>query len=752
MQNKDPNQVAPAGKILGQQFGNPLHKFQSYSTHFILLACRTTEAARYFANNHAASDADAEAVNLRTLDAINETQALGDAVKFSDGTTVFDDEVFLVIDTRRFGQFTIDTMKYDVLINGVQGATSHANLATEIEMTILDNTGISFINFMQWLLDTKMQTNFDGMVFLLRVMFVGHNPDRSVETITSCTLPMHLLRMEVNLDFAKGIYNCTFLPNINFSTVNGAKWLNIGAANRYFTGEGTNKLGDIITSFVNALNQESSRFYSQISNAMKQGNQIAQNDRFGRRVEYVITIPDNWYNFIFTGPGVHEAIERNFEEERKRAAEAAKKTEEQKKKEAEERKKRGEPEPETEPVPTGTHAQSSNLAVENSMTIPQVLDIIFKQVQEIKEFANGEKLTADDKVVKFYNYVVGITSNKEIFQVQVHVVPFEVPNVPPPTAKQREEAITKNESRYFQLVEQEGGRVVKVPKDFYELDYIFTGKNVDILNFDMKIENLAFLLASNVRVGAGQIHGQALDGQNTDVKNEKKVTRIDDVLFARKYDPIFIPQMTEEERDAFSKTVAFRKKETMERAIEVSQQYTRNLSAFYANSPIVINVAIRGNPKIMLKFSDQKPMKLNVQTTQGARGVSSVTTTSLQQLRKSFVDEMLSENDSSGMARNDNGTFRVRDPIGDSRYYSRPVFFRVNIKGPNVDPRSNELIAGENFATEVLQDNYYVVFKVSNTIDKGVFTQELELYSHNIYGLNKLDKDELAKQRVTLGS
>jgi len=34
-----------------------------------------------------------------------------------------------------------------------------------------------------------------------------------------------------------------------------------------------------------------------------------------------------------------------------------------------------------------------------------------------------------------------------------------------------------------------------------------------------------------------------------------------------------------------------------------------------------------------------------------------------------------------------------------------------------------------------------VIFKVTNNITNGVFTQDLELYSHNIFGRDKLTKN-----------
>lgn len=76
---------------------------------------------------------------------------------------------------------------------------------------------------------------------------------------------------------------------------------------------------------------------------------------------------------------------------------------------------------------------------------------------------------------------------------------------------------------------------------------------------------------------------------------------------------------------------------------------------------------------------------------------------------------------------------------------STPCFVNVVVKGPNVDFRTNELVEGQDFATRVLFDNYYVVFKVVNIIENGVFTQQMELWSHNVFGLNKLTEEQLSK-------
>ena len=125
---------------------------------------------------------------------------------------------------------------------------------------------------------------------------------------------------------------------------------------------------------------------------------------------------------------------------------------------------------------------------------------MFNQVREIADLGAGRKTTNS---VVFYKHMVGITSDDDSVVVHVDVVQFEVPNVTPQTG-------VNNSTDAFYTVLEDGSRV---PKDYMEFDYIFTGKNKDIMHFDMKMQNLTWFLASNLNVGATSING---DNQQTD--------------------------------------------------------------------------------------------------------------------------------------------------------------------------------------------------------------------------------------------
>lgn len=694
---------------------NPLDGFQTYSTHFVLLACRTTEQARAFA----------DAAPTETLQKINETKDLGAPVLFNGS----DSDVFLVLDTRRFSQFTVKNMRYEVLINGLQKEQQHGNLANEIHMTILDSVGISFINYIQWLMDTKMQCGFDGMVFMLRVIFVGHNADGSTETVQTVTIPCHLFKMDVNLDHAKGEYECVFMPNFNFAVNTHQRWLHIGTATNYFTGKG-NTLGDLVDSFENALNTDSAAFYKTISAAvLRAGAQPAETrpGEFGRLVQYLITIPDEWRKFTCDGSSVHAAIERTFVKKAK--------TEQTVQQQAT-----------TSVGKDITPATSSFMSVDPGMTIPQVLETMFKSCSAVQELGNAEKLTQKDKFISFYKFLVSVTSDKSSFVVHVDVIPFEVPNVLPPK-QNTASTVAQNQSKFF--VEDEDpvtGKKFSRPANYFELDYIFTGKNLDILSFDLKLQDLQFLLASNVRVGEGEIFNLSSQGQGDKVNSTGTALPKTLLTSARQYDPIMIPLLTPEQREAFSQYVTARTVEEQARKRANSLAYSRNLSAFYAQSPIMVNMRIKGNPSIMEKFNLDTPVPHTSATSAVATGTSSTNSTVKSEYRRRLESDILRLDDGRSVTRSARG-FSVNRPLGDASYVTSPVFAKINIKGPNVDPVTNELIDGQDFATEVLYNNYYVVFKVINVIENGVFTQELELWSHNVYGQGKLSAEQVkAKQ------
>lgn len=695
---------------------NPLDEFNTYSVHYIMVACRTTTTAQAFAS-------DDDKAMATSLAAIDNTTALGQPIVLNNNAT----DVFLVLDTRRFSQFTVENLKYDVLINGLQKNAGTSNLAVDLSMTILDSVGISFANFMQWLMDKQMKTNYDGLIFMLRTIFVGHKPDGTSETVQSETIPMHLNKMEINLDFAKGAYNLEFMPNMNFDVNRFGRFLSVSLATTYGTGAG-NTLGGLVRSLEKQLNTASKKYYDDVQDIIKK---TGSSQTLGRPVQYMITLPsERWNNFKVDGATAGGAAETLFA-----LADRQKKAEDKTAKASN-----------ASSNPSGGLKETFT-AVKPSLSIPKVLDMFFKQTPEVAKLGNFQTNTNNtDGFVTFYKYIVGLTSDDKMMMVHVDVVEFKVPNIfaqEQPKIKNTS-VVSQQENEFYTTIEDppKSGIIKRVPNNFIEYDYIFTGKNKDILNFDMKIQDFQFLLASNIRIGDSAIRDVADSNGATPTPS---ASANNDLLYTRQYDPILMPLDTVAALKNFSNytsTTMTDKEADANR--KQSQQYTKNLSMFYAGSPITVALTIKGNPLIMHKFNMGKLLMHPDSpggSSAGGSMLSTATDDSREKYRKNLEDEILRTN--GGKLAKSGDSFVTQSNLDTKSYAISPVFVKLNIKGPNVDFRTNEPTTDtSNFATSVLSDNYYVIFKVTNIIQGSNFTQELELYSHNIFGRNKITKDD----------
>lgn len=165
---------------------NPLDKFVSYVYHFEL---------------HAADSWD----KLKDLSVKDENVATD---RFNPGGS----KGTLLINTRKDAHQQIDDVKYHAL--------SEASSSTEllipvgvISMTVTEPGGFSFIEKLDALRSNFQVTSVasDGLIFLLKIIFVGRHADNSIETIQAKLIPM-VLRPEMTASFNEkgGTYNMMF--------------------------------------------------------------------------------------------------------------------------------------------------------------------------------------------------------------------------------------------------------------------------------------------------------------------------------------------------------------------------------------------------------------------------------------------------------------------------------------------------------------------------------------------------------------
>ena len=685
---------------------NQLDTFQSHSIHYVMVASRTTEDIKTLFNPGQAAT---------TLQAIDNCRQLGDQVALPN---VENGATFLMLDTRRFSQYTIDNFEltlYPQSMGNPQSLAAYVHY-TEGKLRIIDATGISFSNFLQYLSEKLLQVNFTGMTIAMRVLFIGHEADGTHKVVQSVTLPVIFKDIKVDLNDVKGVYDCSFFPTLAMPDYgNAADWTNIGSATNYFSGEGSNLLGALVQSFEDSLNRESLKLY-QATNARvaQRGKSFKDVGRFGRQVQYMITIPEKWESYKLSGPSQGASTETNFAEVLKQEDLRRAQTSENAEKKTDN---------------SGVSVpKDSFVSAGAGWTIMEVLDKIFSQCVEIAKLANFSKTDQTPKTIIFYKQLVAVTSDTESFVVHVDVVEFEVPNVYLAESGQTSQ-VTDRDDQLF-TTEIRNGKEVKVPTNMIELDYIFSGTNIDVLEFDLQIQNLAFMLSNSINTGASSMN-TASSGAD-DQKDGRGAVQDEKIAQTfRPNDPVLIPRKSQYEKTNFTNYAQNASSDGDNSPRELIQQFTANLSAYYFQSPTKAKLVLRGNPHF-LSFITPQYMPDHVKAvTLAADGTISEANKSV---KTKYRDGLMNNLGGPNMTRQSNGTFKVEGQLSGPSITTTPLYASVNVFGPNVDFLTAEPIAGQDFAKRLFDMGYFTVMEVVTRIEGSKFTQELKMNTNALYG------------------
>ncbi len=703
---------------------NPLDQFQSHSIQYVMLAARSTEDVRLFT-------VDSPEAQSATLSAIDSAGHLGDEVRFGNGTGVF-----LMMDTRRFSQFGIMDFELETLMAGfsVPGSRSPNSTAVNMKFTVVDPSGIGFANFLQFLMDQRLQVSYDGMTVLIRVLFIGHRGDGTTSVVQSITIPAIFRHISVDLNEVKGLYHCELFPMIGMASNSGsnAKWTSIGTASSFYSGATANTLGAVVAAFEQNLNKESLKRYTQL-NAQTQDQGVKTTvGRFGRPVQFMITLPKGWDDFAFSGPTQGGAIETQFKEllKKKSADTSATTTEAQKKSQQN----------------ATTPAKDSYVAVDPQLTVTEVLDVIFSQCVEVAKLGNFTHKQDTDGAVRFYKHLITVTSDDDSFTVHVDVVEFVVPNVDLATGKGANAVADADQEFYIQK-QMPDGSLKRTPKQYIEYDYIFSGTNIDVLSMDLKIENLNYLLMQGSKLGQGELWTRTSDGQNQQDGNSVASDQ-HPVFGRRRKDPALIPVRSQSDRTNYSTLAGNVKTDGDATPQALTQQYTQNLQAFYAAGPVEAKLQLRGNPDLLVSVALQSiPQHVSAISITGDGGVASKANPSVKaQYRAAFEANLLKLNGvanpvvSAGQNYSHEGRNSAPKPgsplnsqmLTGRNYLSSPLFAKINVFGPNVDFMTGATNTGDS-TVPLFYDNYYFVDKITSKIDGVRFTQELSMRSFSLY-------------------
>jgi hypothetical protein len=547
----------------------------------------------------------------------------------------------------------------------------------------------------------------------MRVLFIGHLADGSTKVVQSIGIPAIFDKIALDLNEVKGIYSCKCFPLIGMSSnsQHNVAWSSIGTASNYFTGPSANTLGAVVRSFEKRLNDESiTRYNQQNVQAQTAGGPAVPQARFGRQVQYMITLPPAWEDFAFSGPAQGGASEINFKA--LIAAEETKRTQT-----AQQAQK-------TAQANTTAQAKDSFVAVNPDLSVTEVLDVIFSQTLGVQQLGNFKSDQSKNTEIKFFKHLITVTSDDDSFTVHIDVVEFIVPNV---DLSASGSAVSENDKLLYETVPATDTQAEKrVPRNYLEYDYIYSGKNLDVLHLDLKIENFNIMLMQGRKLGQGELYVTADDGQKqTDGETTSSDSRVSQGM--RPKDPVLLPRRTQAERSNFNQLSAAAQTADGTTPQAVVQQYTRNLANFYSlGVGVAAKLELRGNPDIMVGVSLTAIPKHVSAITVGSSNTSSTNEAVKTQYRKDFEANLLKLVPQL-QSRADG--FVLTGPA----VPASPVFMKVNVFGPNTT-LLGEMIEGQNFATQLFYDNYYYVSRITSKVEGTKFTQEFDLLPYTVFG------------------
>jgi hypothetical protein len=194
----------------------------------------------------------------------------------SDGVESDDDSAgkyYVVVNGFKDSVYTVETVQWETLLSGSVNLTDNSNsISVTGSMKIREARGFLFLNTLDRIAD-EFRTEPTGIVFLLKTFFVGHTANTAQGTPESPTIiadlkPLQFLLLDVKGSFSPegGIYNLDFV-----SLTNGATRLPQvarAAQNVKFTPR-TLILKDVMNAFKDALNNKSSQTFRDVREAAR---------------------------------------------------------------------------------------------------------------------------------------------------------------------------------------------------------------------------------------------------------------------------------------------------------------------------------------------------------------------------------------------------------------------------------------------------------------------------------------------------
>lgn len=430
----------------GDKDFNPLKHYRTYSYHHVLVACDCSATAEKLATRNDIIFFTRQSQERHQVVALDK-ESSGNYVVVINGMTDAD----LVIQNAEW---------YTCTAARVSGGDKYSSLAVEGKMDIIEPKGVRFMNtIVQVCTDLKVDST--SIVWLLKTVFVGYRDDGQVPEVISDIAPMIFIIYDVQGTFtaAGGQYHVEFV-----GLSNGAARLpyisRIASGINVNLGKGSNTLVDALKNLETALNDTYDKYYNCIIKGIEK--KIADGtlslktppaDLFSK-VRYVID------------PGPYKNSKRVYtvtdQPQRYKTS--------------------------------GDCKDGCMLSQGLGSTVEDAIHAVIDMSPEIKEDATLKDGKEDDMI---YHYKIDLSGVESERPGGEKIVRYTLVKVPAPRNKQIAKALSVSTGAADVFTQVKDKTFPQQIKDnLIELDYLYTGLNTDILNFEIKMQyGLAYLIS-----------------------------------------------------------------------------------------------------------------------------------------------------------------------------------------------------------------------------------------------------------------
>lgn len=404
---------------------NPLHKYRTYSYHHVLLACVDNTIV------------ESAFTNMPFDQLLPTSQAIGNITARCTPRYVDNDTTkpyIVMINTQVDSEFLIKAINFKLIpappdkeVSGLKDYQwARAAFVNGGNMVIDEPFGIRFGDMMSQI-SQNLGAPPERVVFVLKTAFFGFT-DQGVSTIQQIKpLALCFIKIDATFTAAGGHYELEFVPYAN-GFANRKEIANAGSVIKFQTGD---TLQSAMSKMVEVLNKEQQK--------------LADSDKTLQPVNYNIILDDKFKNYTFS-----ESISA--------------------------------PNKNKNEIQFCASANDSiSQIIEKIMMLSPQVQTAFTQPSQSP--SNTETNPNTDRFIfKIYSDVV----NKEkTFIVTYHVYPQKVILAPIPTEEDKKNPtilIQKRKNAIAKFVSD-----AQADNNYLEYNYIYSGKNVDILEFEMRL-------------------------------------------------------------------------------------------------------------------------------------------------------------------------------------------------------------------------------------------------------------------------